>query len=98
MARANVVAIKGPGAPNPTLDPATPWGALGFLTERDMLIDDLKVLDGRIKSPTTTATAVAALSKRKQEIFEQVKLLDAGGDDPDGILDDTDDEAWNVGG
>ena len=80
-----------------TVDPSTPWGALGFPTERDMLLDDLKVLDRRIKSESTTATAVAALSKRKQEIFEQIKLLDLGVDDDD-ILDDSDDEAFDAGG
>lgn len=74
-----------------------PWEALGFDTERDMLIDDLKVLDRRIKSEATTATAVAALSKRKQEVYEQIKGLDSG-DDPDDILDDSDDEAWGDGG
>lgn len=80
--------------------PATvdPWAALGFSSERDMLIDDLRTLDQRIKSPTTTATAVAALSKRKQEVFEQIKLLDAGEDDFDEILDDSEDESWDVGG
>lgn len=80
------------------VDPQTPWGSLGFLTERDMLLDDLKVLDRRIKSESTTATAVAALSKRKQEIFEQIKLLDSGDGDLDDILDDSDDEAWSTGG
>lgn len=75
----------------------TPWGALGFDSERDMLLDDLKVLDQRIKSPTTTATAVAALSKRKQEVFEQIKALDSGDDEGD-ILDDSDDEAWDDAG
>jgi hypothetical protein len=79
-------------------DPTSPWGALGFLTERDMLIDDLKTLDQRIKSPNTTATAVAALSKRKQEVFEQIKALDAGENDPDSILDDSEDEAWDGNG
>jgi hypothetical protein len=74
-----------------------PWTALGFESERDMLIDDLRVLDQRIKSPTTTATAVAALSKRKQEVFEQIKQLDSGDDDLD-ILDDSDDEVWDIGG
>lgn len=75
----------------------TPWAALGFATERDMLLDDLKTLDGRIKSPATTATAVAALSKRKQEVFEQIKHLDSGESDLD-VLDDSEDEAWNAGG
>ena len=72
----------------------TPWSALGFDTERDMLLDDLRELSQRIKSPSTTATAVAALSKRKHEVFEQIKALDAG-DDPDDILDDSEDEAIN---
>ena len=74
----------------------SPWGALGFESERDMLIDDLKTLVDRIKSPSTTATAVAALSKRKQDVFEQIKQLDAGDDESD-ILDDSDDESWDVG-
>lgn len=74
----------------------TPWGALGFDSERDMLLDDLKTLSERIKSPSTTATAVAALSKRKQEVFEQIKALDSGDDEGD-ILDDSDDEAWDTG-
>jgi hypothetical protein len=75
----------------------TPWGTLGFDSERDMLLDDLRTLSERIKSPTTTATAVAALSKRKQEVFEQIKQLDSA-DDPDSILDDSEDEAWDVSG
>lgn len=75
----------------------TPWGALGFDSERDMLLDDLKTLSERVKSPTTTATAVAALSKRKQEVFEQIKALDSGDDEGD-ILDDSDDEEWDAGG
>ena len=70
--------------------PMTPWSALGHE------LDDLRVLAERIKSPTTTATAVAALSKRKQEVFEQIKQLDAGDDESD-ILADDDDEAWDVG-
>lgn len=78
------------------LQPLTPWGALGFDSERDMLLDDLRTLSERIKSPTTTATAVAALSKRKQEVFEQIKALDSGDDEGD-ILDDSDDEAWDTG-
>jgi hypothetical protein len=80
----------------PKVDPETPWGSLGFLTERAMLIDDLKELGKRIKSPQTTATAVAALSKRKQEVFEQIKRLDTDENDPDSILDDSEDEAWDV--
>ncbi len=75
----------------------TPWGVLGFASERDMLLDDLQTLARRIKAPETTATAVAALSKRKQEIFEQIKQLDAGDDDVDDILDDSEDEAWDAG-
>ena len=75
----------------------TPWAVLGFGSERDMLLEDLRLLAERIKSPTTTATAVAALSKRKQEVFEQIKQLDAGDDESD-ILDDSDDEAFDVGG
>ena len=73
----------------------TPWSALGFDTERDMLLDDLRVLAERIKSPTTTATAVAALSKRKQEVFEQIKMLDSADDDSD-VLDDSEDEELDV--
>lgn len=80
-------------APEP---PKTPWGMLGFETERDMLLDDLRVLAERIKSPSTTATAVAALSKRKQEVFEQIKMLDTADDDSD-VLDDSEDEALDVG-
>ena len=76
----------------------TPWGTLGFDSERDMLLDDLRTLSERIKSPTTTATAVAALSKRKQEVFEQIKQLDSDENDPHSILDDSEDEAWDVGG
>ena len=76
--------------------PVTPWGSLGFASERDMLLDDLRTLSECIKSPTTTATAVAALSKRKQEVFEQIKALDSGDDEGD-ILDDSDDEAWDTG-
>lgn len=89
----NVVSMPGRGPEK--VDPTTPWGALGFLTERDMLLDDLKTLSERIKAPNTTATAVAALSKRKQEIFEQIVQYDAGESDADSILDDADDEAWD---
>ncbi|HKY58964.1 MAG TPA: hypothetical protein VJL80_13065 [Aeromicrobium sp.] len=96
-AKAKVISMPKREEKPPKVDPNTPWGSLGFLTERDMLLDDLKTLDRRIKSETTTATAVAALSKRKHEIFDQIKQLDAG-DDPDDILDDSDDEAWTTGG
>ena len=85
-------------APDEKPGQVTAWGALGFESERDMLLDDLRTLSERIKSPTTTATAVAALSKRKQEVFEQIKQLDAGDDEIDSILDDSEDEEWNVGG
>ncbi|MBF9523049.1 MULTISPECIES: hypothetical protein [Mycobacteroides] len=87
-----------PPAADQTVDTTTAWGALGFASEREMLIDDLKELNQRIKSSATTATAVAALSKRKHEVFEQIKMLDAGDDDPDDILDDSEDESWDVGG
>jgi hypothetical protein len=93
-AKARVISMPKREEPKP---PKTPWEALGFPSERDMLLDDLCVLDQRIKSPATTATAVAALSKRKQEVFEQIKQLDAGDDDLD-ILDDSEDETWDVGG
>ena len=87
-------------AVSPDEKPAPPtvtaWGILGFDSERDMLLDDLRTLADRIKSPSTTATAVAALSKRKAEIFEQIKMLDAGADDTDDILDDSEDETWDV--
>jgi hypothetical protein len=96
MGKADVLTIAPPPPPAPKVDPSTPWGSLGFLTERDMLLDDLKVLDQRIKSAGTTATAVAALSKRKQEVFEQIKHLDLGDDDDD-ILDDSEDETFSVG-
>ena len=73
----------------------TPWGALGFASERDMLLDDFQELSRRLKSDKTTATAVAALSKRKQEIFELIARLDSGEDDPDSVLDESEDEAWD---
>lgn len=79
----------------PKSEPLTPWGALGFDSERDMLIDDLRELSNRIKDSATTATAVAALSKRKHELFEQIKRLDSDENDPDSILDDSEDEAWD---
>src|SRR5687767_5266551 len=94
---AKVLTMVKPPPPEPKLDPSTPWGSLGFLTERDMLLDDLQVLARRIKSESTTATAVAALSKRKQEVFEQIKHLDSG-DGEDDVLDDSDDEAFAPGG
>jgi hypothetical protein len=97
MPAGKVISMPKRQEPKPKVDPTTPWGSLGFLTERDMLLDDLKVLDRRIKSESTTATAVAALSKRKQEVFEQIKSLDSG-DDPDDILDDAEDEAFTPGG
>ena len=78
-------------------DVPAPWEALGFESERDMLISDLKNLDQRIKSSDTAAHAISALSKRKQEVYEQIKLLDSGVD-PGNILDDSDDEAWDAQG
>lgn len=87
-----------PPEPELKTELTTPWGALGFETERDMLIDDLRTLAERIRAASTTATAVAALSKRKQEVFEQIKLLDAGENEEDEILDDSEDEAWDAGG
>jgi hypothetical protein len=95
-AKGNVISMPGHEETSAKVDPTTPWGSLGFLTERDMLLDDLKVLDPRIKSGTTTATAVAALSKRKQEVFEQIKALDSGEGEDD-ILDDSEDEAFDAG-
>ena len=94
MARA-LRAVAPDDAPPP--ESMAPWKALGFESERDMLIDDLRTLDGRLKSATTTATAVAALSKRKQEVFEQIKSLDAGEDESD-VIDDSEDEPWDAGG
>ena len=76
---------------------AAPWEALGFESERDMLISDLKNLDSRIKSPDTAAHAISALSKRKQEVYEQIKMLDSGAD-PANVVDDSDDEAWDAQG
>lgn len=90
MAKATLRAVKA-DEPVPA---STPWGLLGFASEREMLLDDLRELTARIKSPNTTATAVAALSKRKYEILELITQLDSG-DDPENILDDTDDEAWD---
>lgn len=96
MASARVLrAVSRDEAPPPEL--AAPWAVLGFKSERDMLLDDLQTLDQRLKSATTTATAVAALSKRKQEVFEQIKSLDAGEDESD-VLDDSEDESWDAGG
>jgi hypothetical protein len=97
LGKAKVISMPGRDEEPAKVDSSTPWGSLGFLTERDMLLDDLKVLDRRIKSENTTATAVAALSKRKQEVFDQIKQLDSGDDEGD-ILDDSEDEAWDVGG
>lgn len=94
---AQVIAMPKRENDPPVESKVTPWGALGFATERDMLIDDLKTLDDRIKAGSTTATAVAALSKRKQEVFEQIKMLDADDDDLDTIIDESDDEAWDAG-
>lgn len=96
MPKAKVLTMPKREESAPKTEQVTAWGALGFESERDMLLDDLKVLDRRIKSESTTATAVAALSKRKQEVFEQIKHLDSG-DDEDDILDDSEDEAWNAG-
>lgn len=94
-----VIAMPKRTADPPPAEPKLqePWEALGFSTERDMLLDDLKTLDQRIRASSTTATAVAALSKRKQEVFEMIKSLDSG-DDEDDILDDAEDESWDVGG
>ena len=72
-----------------------PWEVLGFESERDMLVDDLQSLEKRLKSEATAAHAVVAISKRKQEIFEQIMHLDSGDMDDD-VLDDSEDEEWNV--
>ncbi len=79
----------------PVIDPATPWGALGFLTERDMLLDDLKTVQARIKSGKDTGTAIKALLVEKREIMSQLRDLDSGEGDPDSILDEAEDEAWS---
>lgn len=92
MAKAKVIDMRSRQAP----DVLTPWAALGFETERDMLLDDLKALNRRLKSDDTPAHAVAALSKRKTEVFEQIKHLDSD-DGEDEILDDSDDEDLSVG-
>lgn len=91
MARARVISLHG------KKEVPAPWQALGFDSERDMLIADLKNLDQRIKSPDTAAHAISALSKRKQEVYEQIKMLDSGVD-PGNILDDSEDEAWDAQG
>ena len=88
---ARVIPIRG------KKDVVSPWEALGFESERDMLIADLKNLDQRIKAADTAAHAISALSKRKQEVYEQIKLLDSGVD-PGNILDDSEDEAWDAQG
>lgn len=91
MARAKVIVM-------PNVEPlASPWSVLGFDTEREMLLDDLKALERRIKDSGTPAHAIAALSKRKQEVLEQIKALDSGGDELDDILDDSEDEAFDIG-
>lgn len=77
--------------------PPSPWSVLGFDTEREMLLDDLKALDKRLKNPETAAHAIAALSKRKTEVLDQIKHLDLGDDDSD-VLDDSEDEAFTPGG
>lgn len=74
-----------------------PWALLGFESERDMLLDDLRALEKRLKSADTPAHTVAALSKRKYEVLDHIKALDSG-DDPDDILDDAEDEAFTPGG
>ena len=80
--------------PNMSVPPEQqPWEALGFGSEREMLLDDLRTLDRRIKDPSTTATAVAALSRRKHDVFEMIKSLDSADGDDD-ILDDEADESW----
>lgn len=91
MASARVISLHG------KKEVVSPWQALGFESERDMLIADLKNLDQRIKSLDTAAHAISALSKRKQEVYEQIKMLDSGVD-PGNILDDSDDEAWDAQG
>lgn len=91
--RARVISIRGKKDV-----PVAPWEALGFESERDMLIADLKNLDQRIKASDTAAHAISALSKRKQEVYEQIKVLDSGDDDVNDILDDSEDEAWDAGG
>jgi hypothetical protein len=92
---ARVIAMPNRDKPKDA-SPQSAWGALGYESEREMLIADLVALDGRIKSASTSATAVAALSRRKQEVLEQIKALDSGGEE-DLILDESEDEPWDVG-
>lgn len=94
MAKAKVIAMR--NMEQPEQSPPSAWGALGYQSEREMLIADLVALDQRIKSPSTSATAVAALSRRKQEVLEQIKALDSGSAEDD-ILDDAEDEPWDAG-
>ena len=93
--RAKVIDMPNRDA-TPQVDVSTPWGALGFVSERDMLVDDLRTLDSRVRAAATPASALAALVLRKQGVLEQIKALDAGDDDDDAILDDSDDEAWDA--
>ena len=99
MPEGKVIAMPGVEEPSaaPVADPATPWGMLGFVTERDMLFDDFKTLDQRIKAAGTPAHAIAALSKRKQQVLDQIKQLDSAEHEMDDILDDSEDESWDVG-
>lgn len=94
-ANANAKVISMPKREEPASQ-VTPWGLLGFDTEREMLLDDLKALNARVKDPATPAHAIAALSKRKTEVLDQIKALDVDDDDND-ILDDSEDEAWTAG-
>lgn len=76
---ADVLPIRGHGEPvKPSREP---WTVLGFESEREMLLGELQVLDFRVKASGTAAHAVAALSKRKQEILEQIKRLDVAEDE-----------------
>jgi hypothetical protein len=92
--KAQVISMRGRAAD----ELPAPWASLGYDSEREMLLDDLKMIATRLKDPGTPAHAIAALSKRKTEILEQIKLLDSGELEADAILDDSEDEAWNVGG
>lgn len=57
--------------------PTGPWSELGFESEREMLVHDLKVVVGRIESPATQGSAISGLMNQKAALVKQIRDLDS---------------------
>lgn len=57
-----------------------PWAELGFETEREMLVHDLKTVTARIESPATQGSAISGLMNQKAALIKQIRDLDTPKD------------------